>query len=39
MVVINKGIFIVRFRSMEKRDSVFVSNMVFFYSKPIIIKA
>lgn len=38
VALIKKGIYVVRFRFMEKRDSIFAGNTPFFGSKPMIMK-
>lgn len=38
VAVVKKGIYVVRFRSMEKRDGVLASNATFFDNEPMIVK-
>ncbi|XP_010675362.1 uncharacterized protein LOC104891376 [Beta vulgaris subsp. vulgaris] len=38
MAMAKKGIYVVRFTTMEKRDQVLAGNIPFFYSKPMMVK-
>lgn len=39
MAMLKKGVFIIRFLTMEQRDKIFAGNLNLFDSKPVTVKA